>query len=286
VSDRFHAAREFDVWIEGGRADRRYWQELWHRRELLVILAWRNVAIRYKQTVAGIAWAILQPLLSIIIMTIVFGKIAGLPSEGDAPYALMILAGLLPWQYFANGLAGGSQSIVSNASLVSKVYFPRTLIPCSALLAALVDFLVSCAILAALLLWFRYVPHWQIVTLPVFVLLATVVALGPSLIFTALAVRYRDVAFVIPFVVQLGLYVSPVAYSSSIVRDKFGETALLLYALNPMVAVVDGFRWAILGVPGVYSGPAFMVSLASGGIIFVAGIAYFRAAERSFADFI
>lgn len=276
---------EFDVLIEAGRTGSHYWRDLWNHRELLLILTWRNVAIRYKQTVAGVAWAVLQPLLSIIIMTIVFGRIAGLPSDG-VPYALMILAGMLPWQFFSNALGSGSQSIVSNAGLVSKVYFPRALIPGSALLASLVDFLVSCAILAALLLWYQFWPTWRILTLPAFVMMAAIAALGPSLIFTALAVRYRDVSFVIPFIIQFGLYVSPVAYSSSVIRDKFGEGALLAYSLNPMVAVIDGFRWAILGTPGVFGTPAFFLSLTMAVVLLVLGIRYFRTAERTFADII
>jgi lipopolysaccharide transport system permease protein len=286
MTRKIHAdSDDFDVWIEAGQSDKHYWSELWHYRDLFLLLTWRNVAVRYKQTVAGTAWALLQPLLSLVILTVVFGKVAGLPSEGSAPYALMIIAGLLPWQFFSNALTSGTQSIVSNSSLISKVYFPRIIVPSSAILASLVDFFVSCLILVALMVWFAFWPGWRLLALPFLVLLAMLAAIGPCLILTALAVRYRDVGFVVPFIIQFGLYVSPVAYSSSLIREKFGEGAFLAYSLNPMVGVIDAFRWAVLGTDTLHGwGPGLSLTVAV--VLLVWGVAYFRRAERAFADVI
>ena len=204
------SADDFDLWLEAGRTEKLYWLDLWRYRELFAILAWRDVAIRYKQTVAGAAWAIVQPFFSMVIMTVIFGKVAGLPSQGTAPYALMVFAALLPWQFFANALSISSQSLVGNANLISKVYFPRLIIPTSAVVVACIDFLVSFVILITLMAWYQFIPSFRMLTLPLFVLFAFVVALGPGLIITALNVKYRDVRFVIPFLVQFGMYVSPV----------------------------------------------------------------------------
>lgn len=280
------AAEQFDLWIEAGRTEKHYWFDLWRYRELFLILAWRDVAVRYKQTVAGAAWAIVQPLMSLIIMTIIFGKVAGLPSVGNAPYAVMVFAAMLPWQFFANALSSSSQSVVSNAGLISKVYFPRLIIPMSSVVVSLVDFLIACSILAGLMVWFQSWPTWRLLTLPLFVVLAILAALGPGLIITALTVRYRDFRFIIPFIVQFGLYVSPVAYSSEVVREKLGEKLFLLYSLNPMVGVIDGFRWAILGGAARFNWPGFTLSLMLAVVLFFAGITYFRKTERAFADVI
>src|SRR5213592_2446082 len=232
--------------IEPGRVFKNYWQDLWRYRELFYILSWRDVAVRYKQTVAGAAWAVVQPFMSMVIMTVIFGKIAGLPSEGGAPYPIMVFAAMLPWQFFANALSSASQSIVGNANLISKVYFPRLIISTSSVVVSFVDFLVAGSILVGMI--------------PGFVALAILAALGPGLIITALTVRYRDFRFIIPFIVQFGLYVSPVAYSSAVVREKFGEKLFLLYSLNPMVGVIDGFRWALLGGESTIWWPGFLTS--------------------------
>ena len=272
--------------IEPGRGNKNYWRDLWNYRDLFSVLAWRDVAVRYKQAVAGALWAILQPLASMIIMTIVFGKIAGLPSEGRAPYAMMVFVALLPWQFFSSLLTTASQSIVSNAHLITKVYFPRMIIPMSSVAVALVDFLVSALILIGLMIWYQFWPTWRILTLPVFILLAIVAVLGPSLILTALIVRYRDFRFLIPFIVQLGLYVSPVAYSSAIVHQKLGGPLFTFYTLNPMVGVIDGFRWALLGGEAVIWWPGFLISLAISCFLFILGITYFRKTERLFSDYI
>jgi len=275
-----------EIVIEAGRTETNYWRDLWRYRELFYILAWGDVAVRYKQTVAGAAWAVVQPLMSMVIMTVIFGRIAGLPSEGGAPYAIMVFAAMLPWQFFSNALSSASQSIVSNANLISKVYFPRLIIPTSSVVVSFIDFLVACSVLFGLMLWLQFWPNWRVLTLPVFVGLAIFAALGSGLIITALTVRYRDFRFIIPFIVQFGLYVSPVAYSSSVVRKNLGETLFLLYSLNPMVGVIDGFRWAILGSESTLYWPGFLISLVLTAVLFLAGVLYFRKTERAFADLI
>lgn len=279
-------SERFDLWIEAGHTEKHYWADLWRFRELLTTLAWRDISVRYRQTVAGAAWALLQPFLSMLIMTVVFGRVAGLPSVGDAPYAIMVFAAMLPWQFFANALTNSGQSIVTNASMISKVYFPRVMIPAASVIVSLVDFLVSFVILAGLMVWFQYVPGWRMLALPVFMVLAIVAAMGPGLLITALTVKYRDFRFITPFLVQFGLFVSPVAYSSEVIREKLGPTFSLLYSLNPLVVVIDGFRWAILDAKV----PLFTIhnalSLTVGLLLLVAGISYFRKTERSFADVI
>ncbi len=274
------------VVIEPGRTARHYWRDLWRFRELLYILAWRDVAVRYKQTAIGIAWALVQPLATMTILVIVFSKVAKLPTEGAAPYVLMVFAAMLPWQFFASALSSTSQSLIGNANLISKVYFPRMVIPIAAMITSLVDFLVSFSILLALMLWYRHVPDWRILTLPVFVALAFMAALGPGLLLTALNVEFRDFRYVVPFIVQLGLYISPVGFSSKVILDNFGENIFLLYALNPMVGVIEGFRWAILGGEVQLHVPAFVLSTVLSAVLFWAGVRYFRRMEKSFADVI
>lgn len=221
-----------------------------------------------------------------IIMTVIFGKVAGLPSEGAAPYAIMVFAGMLPWHFFSNSLATASQSLVGNANLISKVYFPRLIIPTSAVVVACIDFLVSLVILVGLMAWYRFVPSLRILSLPVFVLLAFIAALGPGLIITALNVKYRDIRFIIPFLVQFGLYVSPVAYSSEVIRVRLGEKLFMLYSLNPIVGVIDGFRWAIIGGDSHIHLPSFCLSVVLSIGLLLLGIWYFRKTEKTFADVI
>lgn len=278
------SAESFDLWIESGRSGSGYWRDLWRYRELFFILAWRDVAVRYRQTVAGAAWAIIQPALSMLIMTVIFGGVAGLPSEGGAPYALMVGAAMLPWQFFSNAVTATSQSVVGNANMISKVYFPRLIIPGSSIVVSLADFLVSGLLIVAMMVWFGVWPTWRLLVLPGLVALAAISALGPGLILTALTVKYRDFRFIIPFIVQFGLYASPVAYSTAVVREKLGEGWFFVYSLNPMVGVVDGFRWAILGRGSIADGRSFMLSLFIALVLFVFGVVYFRRNERTFAD--
>jgi lipopolysaccharide transport system permease protein len=280
--------------IEPGRATKNYWRDLFHYRELFLILAWRDVTVRYKQTAAGAAWALIQPLMSIVIMTVIFGSVAGLPSEEGAPYAILVCAAMLPWQFFANSLSLASQSVVANANLISKIYFPRMIVPASSIFVSLVDFLVACSILAGLMVWYHFWPTWRLLVLPGLVILAIAAALGPGLILTALTVRYRDFRVLIPFIVQFGLYACPVAYGSGVIHDKLlkrfgeklGEECFLIYSLNPMVGVIDGFRWAILGNSRAFYWPGFILSVGLTVTLLFIGIYYFRKTERAFADVI
>src|SRR6516162_8592845 len=228
--------------IEAGRRERNYWLDLWRYRELFRVLAWRDLSVRYKQTVIGLLWALIRPVLSMLVLTIIFGRIARLPSDGTAPYPLMVLAGILPWTFFSTGLSEASNSLINNANLISKVYFPRLIVPTATVVVAFVDFLITFLILILLMAWYEYPPGWQMVALPAFTLLAILASMGPALWITALNVKYRDFRYVIPVIVQFGLYVSPVGFSSSVIPEQWR----LLYSLNPMVGVIDGFRWCIL----------------------------------------
>jgi lipopolysaccharide transport system permease protein len=268
--------------LEPGRAERHYWRDLWAYRELFAILAWRDVAVRYKQTVIGLAWAVVRPFLTMVVFTVVFGRLARLPSEGGAPYPVMVFAGMLPWFLFSTILGEASSSLVGNAHLVGKVYFPRLIIPTSAAVVALVDFLINLAILFGLMLWYGFAPSWQIVLLPGFVALAMLASLGPAFLITALNVKYRDFRYIIPFIIQFGLYISPVGFSSTIVPPRWQ----FLYSLNPMVGVIDGFRWCVLGGASRLYAPAFLFSLSVVALVLWLGIAYFRRTEKSFADLI
>jgi len=267
--------------IEAGRTERHYWLDLWRYRELFYFLAWRDILVRYKQTVIGIAWALIRPLLTMVVFTVVFGKLAKLPSEG-VPYPILVFAAMLPWQFFSNALSESSLSLIGNANLISKVYFPRIIIPASSIITSFVDFLISGVILVFLMAWYQFLPTWKILMLPLFVAIAFASAAGAGLWLTALNVKYRDFRYIVPFIVQFGLYISPVGFSSSIVPDKWR----FLYSLNPMVGVIDGFRWAILGSESRIYLPGFLLSLAIVGVFLVTGIWYFRKTEKTFADVI
>lgn len=268
--------------IEPTRQDGHYWRELWRYRELFRVLAWRDLLVRYKQTALGALWALIRPFLAMVVFTIIFGHILQLPSEGSAPYALMVFAGLLPWTFFATGLSEASNSLVQNASLINKVYIPWLIVPTATMVVALVDFLLSFCTLFALLVWYRFMPGWQLFLLPAFVILAFVASLGPSLWLTSLNVRYRDFRYIIPFVIQFGVYISPIGFSSSLVPDKWR----LLYSLNPLVGIIDGFRWCILGGQSPLYLPGLGVSAAASVFFLWLGIRQFRKTEKSFADLI
>jgi lipopolysaccharide transport system permease protein len=268
--------------LERGRAERNYWSDLWRYRELFAILAWRDISVRYKQTIFGLAWALLRPFLTMVVFTILFGKIAKFGSEGQAPYAIMVFAGMLPWFLFSNILSEGSNSIIANGSLIGKVYFPRIIIPAAASVVSLADFGINLGMLALLMLVYGFAPSWHILFLPMFALLAVLASIGPALLITALNVKYRDFRYVVPFVVQLGLYISPIGFSSRVVPDQWR----LLYSINPVVGVIDGFRWCILGGESQLYMPGFLLSLLFAGALLVAGVAYFRRTERTFADVI
>ena len=238
--------------------------------------------MRYRQTVIGVVWAVMRPLLTVIILTVIFNKVAKLPSEGDAPYALMVLAGMLPWMFFSTAVADASNSLISNANLVGKVYFPRLIVPTAAIIVSVVDFLIGLLILAGMMIWYRYMPGWQILLLPVLLAMAFLAALGPGLWVTAMNVRYRDFRYVIPFIVQFGLYVSPVAFAFSHIPEKWR----LLYSLNPMVGVINGFRWAILGEETPLYGESIAISGAVIAVLLWLGVRQFRKLEKTFADLI
>jgi lipopolysaccharide transport system permease protein len=267
--------------IEAGRTESQYWQDLWRYRELFYFLAWRDILVRYKQTAIGIAWALIRPFLTMVVFTVVFGKLARL-DDGSVPYPILVFSALLPWQFFSNSLSECSNSLIANSNLLSKVYFPRLIVPTSAIVVSFVDFLISGMILLGLMAWFNFVPSWRIFTLPVFILIACAASMGAGLWLAALNVKYRDFRFVVPFIVQFGLYISPVGFSSSIVPEQWR----LIYALNPMVGVIDGFRWAILG--GNYSlhPLGFTLSLLIVFLLLISGVWYFRKTERFFADII
>ncbi|MCP9469348.1 MAG: ABC transporter permease [Nitrospira sp.] len=267
--------------IEAGRTERHYWKDLWRYRELFYFLAWRDILVRYKQTVIGIAWALIRPLLTMVVFVFIFGKLAKLPSDG-VPYPILVFSALLPWQFFANAIAEAGNSVVSNANMISKVYFPRLVVPASAVIVGLVDFLISGVLLGGLMLWYGVVPDWRIVTLPLFLAVAVVAAMGAGLWIAALNVQFRDFRYIIPFVVQFGLYVSPVGFSSAIVPEQWR----LLYSLNPMVGVIDGFRWAILGGASQLFWPSILLSLALALALAISGVLYFRKMEKRFADVI
>jgi homopolymeric O-antigen transport system permease protein len=267
--------------IEPGRTETNYWRDLWRYRELFFFLAWRDILVRYKQTAIGIAWALLRPFLTMVVLTVVFGKIAALPSNG-IPYPILVVAATLPWQFFSNSLAEASNSLAGNAHVISKIYFPRLILPAGAMITSLVDFFISLGLLAVLMAFFGFIPDWRLVALPVFTVLAFLAALGPGLFLTALNAKFRDVRYVIPFIVQFGLFISPVGFSSEVIPEKWR----LLYSLNPMVGVIDGFRWAICrGTSGLYV-PGFILSLAVVVLFLWLGLWYFRKTEKSFADII
>ncbi|EHC10601.1 ABC transporter permease [Fischerella thermalis] len=274
-------ASQHELVIEAGRTERQYWKDIWRYRELMYFLAWRDILVRYKQTAIGIAWALIRPFLTMVVFSVVFGGLAKFPS-GGVPYPILVFAAMLPWQFFANALSECSNSLITNANLVSKVYFPRLIVPISAVIVSFVDFMVSGMILLGLMAWYNFVPNWRILTLPVFILIAFAAAVGAGLWLAALNVEYRDFRYIVPFIVQFGLYISPVGFTSSVVPPQWR----LLYSLNPMVGVIDGFRWAILGGDSQIYLPGFTLSVGLVALLLVTGVWYFRKMERTFADVI
>jgi lipopolysaccharide transport system permease protein len=277
--------------IEAGKTERAYWSDLWRYRELFFFLSWRDILVRYKQTVIGILWAVIRPVLTTIVFVLVFGKLAKMPS-GGVPYPVLVYAAMLPWQFFSSALSEASNSLVASANMLSKIYFPRLIVPASAVIVCFVDFLISAAILAVLMAWYHVMPGWRLAALPLFTLLGLGAALGVSLWLAALNVKYRDFRYVIPFIVQFGLYLSPVGFSSEavlqrLVEVKSGEILYLLYLLNPMVGVIDGFRWAIEGQAAAgLNWCGVLISMLVAAMMLVSGLRYFRSVEKTFADII
>ena len=274
------ASSQQEIVIEAGRTQRHYWHDLWTYRELFAFLAWRDILVRYKQTVIGVAWSVLRPVLTMVVFTIVFGRIARLPSDG-VPYPILVFCAMLPWHFFASAVSEGSNSLIQNANIVSKVYFPRLIVPASAVVVSFVDFLISLALLAILLACYQFLPSPRVLLLPVFLALAILVSMGLALLLAAMNVRYRDFRYVVPFLIQFGLFISPVGFSLSVIPERWRW----LYSLNPMVGVIEGFRWSLL--PGYMLDPgALLSSVLVSTIVLAAGVIYFRQTERSFADVI
>lgn len=271
----------FDLIIEPNRTTVAFFRELLRYRELFYFLAWRDILVRYKQTVIGIAWSVIRPLLTMLVFTVVFGRLAKLPSEG-VPYPILVFSAMLPWQYFANAMQESSNSLIAESRLISKVYFPRLIVPASSVIVSAVDFLISLALLGLLMLGYGFIPSWTLLFMPFFFLLATLAALGAGFWLSALNVKYRDFRYIVPFLVQFGLYVSPVGFSSSVVPERWR----LLYSLNPMVGVIDGFRWCVQGTASSLYLPGFLISAAISVLAFSSGVWFFRRTERFFADFI
>ncbi len=267
--------------IEAGQVEKEYWRDLWRFRELFYFLAWRDFLVRYKQTVVGVAWALLKPLLTMLVLTVVFGYLSKMPSSG-VPYPILVFCGMLPWQFFSNALSESGSSLVNNSNLISKIYFPRLVVPASSIITSLVDFVISGCFLAILMVWYRFVPPIQILFLPAFILLAVAASFGAGIWIAGLMVKYRDFRSIVPFIVQFGLYLSPVGFQSSIVP----QNLRIFYSLNPMVGVIDGFRWSVLGGKQLIDWYALGVSATMAVLLVVTGIWYFRKTERSFADVI
>ena len=272
---------DHELIIKAGHSAKNYWRDIWRYRELFVFLAWRDILVRYKQTTIGIAWSVIRPLMTMVVFAVVFGKLAKLPSNG-VPYPIMVYAAMLPWQFFANSLTESSSSLIDNSNLLTKVYFPRLIVPAGSVIVSLVDFFISLVILLVIMAWYQYLPDIKMLLLPFFLVLAFVASFGAGLWFSALNVQYRDFRYVVPFIVQFGLYISPVGFSSSIVPEKWR----IFYFLNPMVGVIDGFRWAILGDAFPVFWPGLILSAALTLLMFIGGLFYFRNMERSFADVI
>ncbi len=274
-------AAQQELFIEPNRPALHYWHDVWRYRELFWFLVWRDILVRYKQTVIGVAWSVIRPFVTMLAFTVVFGLLAKLPSDG-VPYPLLVFAAMLPWNFFANALSESSGSLIGNANLLTKVYFPRIIIPISSIIASLIDFFISLVLMAGIMLWYGYLPDWRVATLPVFLLLAFLPATGAGLWFSALNVNYRDFRYVVPFVLQFGLYISPVGFASSIVPEKWR----LLYALNPMTGVIDGFRWALLKGSVELSWLGLLLSTSLSLSLLVTGLWFFRKTERTMADVI
>ena len=280
MSDAAAGASPFELVIEPGLASKNYWLDLWRYRELLYFLAWRDIVVRYKQTAIGIAWALLRPALTMLVF-VAFRRLAGMP-PGGIPDPVLVFAAVLPWQFFSTALSESSSSLIGNANLISKVYFPRLIVPWASVVTAFVDFLITLGLLAVLMAWYRIAPGWQLAVLPLFVAMAFGLSLGAGLLLAALNVEYRDFRYIVPFIVQFGLFVSPIAFTSVNLPERWRT----VYALNPMVGIIDGFRWSLLG--GYPRFDAWTIGVA--GVVTAAflllGIGYFRRMERSFADVI
>ena len=271
------------VVIEPGRSEKNYWRDIWYYRELFYILSWRDIKVKYKQTVLGVLWAILRPLLTMVVFTIVFGSVAKMQSQSAVPYAIIVFAGLLPWQFFSNAISECSNSLIGNTNLITKVYFPRMIIPISSVITSFIDFFISFFILLVLFAFYGYLPPVQILYMPFFWILAFLASFGPGLYLTALNVKYRDFRYIIPFIIQFGLFISPVGYTTEQIPEKWKA----LYSLNLLVGVIDGFRWCIVkDAPNPFGSYAFYISLSVILFFAILSVFQFRRMEKNFADLI
>jgi len=273
--------QNYELIIEPGRVEKNYWKDLFRFKELFLILAWKEFLIRYKQALLGVTWSVIRPVLSMIVFTVIFGKIAKLPSEG-VPYPILVFSGMLPWQFFATSFQQSSNSLVANANLVSKIYFPRIIIPASSIIVGLIDFIISLGILIILMIWYKFTPSINILLIPVFLFLTIVTTYGAGILFAALNVKYRDFRYIIPFVLQFGMYISPVGFSSNVIPQKWE----LIYALNPMVGIINGFRWSIIGGDYQVNWNGLLISCIISLLILIFAVRYFRKTEKKFADVI
>lgn len=269
-----------DIIIVAGRVQDQYWRDLWRYRELLYFLAWRDILVRYKQTLIGVAWAVIRPLLTMVVLTFIFGRLAKMPS-GGVPYPIFVFCGMLPWQFFSAAFTESGNSLVSNSGMISKVYFPRLVIPLGSVITSFIDFIISALLLIMIMIYYDFRPSISIIVLPLFVIMAFFAAIGVGFWVSALMVKYRDFRFIVPFIVQFGLYVSPVGFSSHMVSSGWH----LLYSVNPMVGIIDGFRWSILGTESI-DWISMLISIAGILLTTISGFLYFRSTERTFADVI
>ena len=267
--------------IEAKKKQKNYWKDLLAYRELFLFLAWRDVKVRYKQTVLGVAWGVIRPLITLLVFSFVFGTMAGLPSNG-IPYPLLVCAGILPWNFFSTAFSEAGASLISNSNLMTKIYFPRLIIPSSTVLVSLLDFLIALGLMLLLMIYYGFSLSLNILLLPLLLILVLICSLGAGFWIAALNVKYRDFRYVIPFIVQIGLYISPVGFKSEIVPEKWR----LLYYLNPMAGIIDSFRWCLLGNIHPFYVKGFVLSIIMSFFLLAAGIIYFRKTERSFADVI
>ncbi|WP_266366573.1 ABC transporter permease [Tellurirhabdus rosea] len=273
--------KNHEVVIEPGRSERHYWRDLWRNRELLYILSMRDISVRYKQTILGTSWSLIRPLTTMLIMVFVFSVVAKLPGDPPIPYPLTVLAGITIWTLFSNAFTQISTSITTNANLVTKVYFPRLIMPLSSIVVSFIDFLISLGLFIVLCVWYQYVPDWHIVFLPFFIALALLAAFAFGLIFSVLNVRFRDIIHLIPFIVQIGFYICPIAYSSRLVTSNWFYK---YYLMNPMVGIIDGFRWSLLGEKSFFNPISLVYSMVFIGVFLLISVYFFRKRENTFVD--
>ncbi|MCC7400750.1 MAG: ABC transporter permease [Chitinophagaceae bacterium] len=278
-SDKY--SNEFDLIIDPCRFKKNYWNDLWKFRELFFFLAWRDILVRYKQTVIGLAWSVIRPFLTMVVFTVIFGNLANLPS-GNAPYPILVFSAMLPWQFFSTSFSDASNSLIGNSNMLTKIYFPRMIIPASTVIVNLVDFFISFVILIGMMFWYRFVPPVTILILPIFLFQVFLLSMGAGFYIAAVNVKYRDFKYVVPFIVQFGMLISPVGFSSNVIQEKWR----LLYSLNPIVGVIDGFRWAVTGDTTQFYLTGYLLSWIVTVLLVIIGIRYFRKTERSFADLI